>query len=67
MEQVFRFCLERLSPHSVIAIQGIHRDDGMKALWERMKSEGIVTFDLYDIGILHFDKTYFKQNYIVNF
>ena len=51
----------------MIAVQGIHRDDGMEALWERMKGEGILTFDLYDMGILHFDKTYFKQNYIVNF
>ena len=67
MEQVFRYCLERLSPHSVVAVQGIHHDAGMEALWERMKSEGILTFDLYDIGILHFDKTYYKQNYIVNF
>lgn len=67
IEQVFQYCLERLTPHSVVAVQGIHRDDATKALWERMKDEGVLTFDLYDVGILHFDKTYFKQNYIVNF
>lgn len=26
-----------------------------------------ITFDLYDIGILFFDKTKIKQDYIVNF
>ena len=67
MEQVFQYCLDKLAPHSVVAVQGIHRSHTMGALWERMKNEGVLTFDLYDIGILHFDKTYYKQNYIVNF
>ncbi len=67
MKQVFQYCLDKLAPHSVVAVQGIHRSHTMEAQWERMKSEGVLTFDLYDIGILHFDKTYYKQNYIVNF
>ena len=41
----------------------------MKKLWKRMMQDEKVgiTFDLYDIGILFFDKTKIKQDYIVNF
>lgn len=41
----------------------------MKNLWERLKADDRVgiTFDLYDVGILFFDKTKIKQHYIVNF
>jgi len=41
----------------------------MKALWKRMQQDEHVgiTFDLYDLGILFFDKTKIKQDYIVNF
>lgn len=41
----------------------------MKKLWKcMMQDEKVgITFDLYDIGILFFDKTKIKQDYIVNF
>ena len=41
----------------------------MKQLWKRLKTDDKVgiTFDLYDVGILFFDKTKIKQHYIVNF
>jgi len=67
MEKVFTESLRNSTAKSVFAIQGIHHDNEMKALWKRMKKSAVITFDLYDIGILHFDKTYYKQDYIVNF
>ena len=66
-EKVFTACLQGTTEKSVFCIQGIHRDREMEALWKRMQEEATVTFDLYDVGILHFDKTYYKQDYIVNF
>ena len=64
MEEVFRICGK-----SVFVIEGIRYTSQMKALWKRMQQDEHVgiTFDLYDLGILFFDKTKIKQNYIVNF
>ena len=41
----------------------------MKTLWNQLKEDERVgvTFDLYDLGLLFFDKTKIKQHYIVNF
>jgi adenylosuccinate synthase len=41
----------------------------MKELWKRLQEDERVgiTFDLYDLGLLFFDKTKIKQHYIVNF
>ena len=66
-EKIFYGCLPCTTEKSVFCIQGIHQDKAMEALWKRMQQEAVVTFDLYDVGILHFDKTYYKQDYIVNF
>ena len=54
---------------SVFVIEGIRYTPQMSALWKRMKQDGRagITFDLYDLGIIFFDKTKIKQDYIVNF
>ena len=41
----------------------------MKALWKKWQADERVgiTFDLYDVGLLFFDKTKIKQQYIINF
>ena len=69
MEEVFRICMERTRNRSVFVIEGIHYTPQMSALWKRMKQyEQIgITFDLYDLGIIFFDKTKIKQDYVVNF
>ena len=69
VEDVFRICLVRVTQQSVFVIRGIHYSKAMKNLWERLKTDDRVgiTFDLYDVGILFFDKTKIKQHYIVNF
>jgi len=69
MEEVFRICAARTAKKSVFVVEGIRYTPQMKRLWKRMiqdKKTGI-TFDLYDIGILFFDKTKIKQDYIVYF
>ena len=69
MEEVFRICAARTTEKSVFVIEGIRYTSKMFALWKRMKQDEQVgiTFDLYDLGIIFFDKTKIKQDYIVNF
>lgn len=69
MEEVFRICAARTTDKSVFVIEGIRYSRRMRALWRRMQQdEGAgITFDLYDLGIIFFDKTKIKQDYIVNF
>lgn len=69
VEEVFRICAARSTQQSVFVIGGIHYSGAMKQLWKRLKTDDKVgiTFDLYDVGILFFDKTKIKQHYIVNF
>lgn len=69
MEEVFRICAARITEKSVFVIEGIRYSSKMSALWKRMKKDERVgiTFDLYDLGIIFFDKTKIKQDYIINF
>lgn len=69
VEEVFRTCAARTTKKSIFVIEGICYTSQMKALWNRMQQDKRVgiTFDLYDLGILFFDKTKIKQDYIVNF
>lgn len=69
MEEVFHICAVRTTGKSVFVIEGIHYTSRMRALWKQMKEDerAGITFDLYDLGIIFFDKTKIKQDYIVNF
>lgn len=66
-------CLEHsisfMKENSVMVIAGIKKNKSMKLLWEKITKDDRVsiTFDLYDLGILFFDHSKIKQNYIVNF
>ena len=68
-EDAFRVCVERTTPKSVFVIKGIRYSKAMEQLWDRLKKDDKVgiTFDLYDVGLLFFDKSKIKQHYIVNF
>ncbi len=69
VEEVFRICAARATPKSLFVIGGICYTRQMRACWKKMQQDERVgiTFDLYDLGILFFDKTKVKQDYIVNF
>lgn len=69
VKQVFDVCVSRATENSVFVIEGICYNPAMKKLWCQMQSDDRIgiTFDLYDLGILFFDKTRIKQHYIVNF
>lgn len=69
MEEAFHVCAARTTGKSVFVVEGIHYTTPMKALWKHMQQDERVgiTFDLYDLGILFFDKTKIKQDYIINY
>lgn len=69
VEEVLRVCIGRTAPTSVFVIEGIRYTSRMRVVWERFSrhAQAGVTFDLYDLGIIFFDKTKIKQDYIVNF
>lgn len=54
---------------SAMVVAGICQSRTMKRLWSDIVADRrtIVTFDLYDAGLIFFDGKYNKQNYKVNF
>lgn len=69
VEEVFRLCVTRTRGCSVFVIEGIRYTASMRRLWKAMKQDERcgITFDLYDLGIIFFDRTKIKQHYLVNF
>lgn len=69
MQQVFDICAARSTERSVFVVEGIGYTKKMRALWKTLQQAPQVgiTFDLYDLGILFFDRSKIKQDYIVNF
>lgn len=57
--------IECASSDSAIIVEGIHRSRETSEWWHAIKQnpDVAVTFDLYSMGILFFDKNYKKQNY----
>jgi len=68
-EEVLRICVQRTTLKSLFVVRGIGYSKEMKALWNRWQADERVgiTFDLYDIGLLFFDRTKIKQRYVVCF
>ena len=69
IKEVFEVCVQRNTPNSLFVVYGITYSRQMKTLWRELQNDERVgiTFDLYDIGLLFFDKTKIKQHYMINF
>lgn len=69
VEEVFRICAARTTERTLFVIEGIRYTSAMKALWKVLQQDERVgiTFDLYDLGLLYFDTSKQKQDYLVNF
>lgn len=67
--EVLRICLLCVTDRSVFVVEGIRYSTAMYRLWRDMQQENrvVVTFDLYDLGLIFFDRKKNKQHYIVNF
>ena len=61
--------MERATDHSVLIVEGIHRNAAARQGWMRMRQDERVrvSFDLYYCGLLFFDKKKHKCNYKINF
>ncbi len=61
--------IEQISTNSILVIYGIGYSKQFKQYWDSFISheKAGISFDLYDLGILFFDKEKNKQDYIVNF
>ena len=53
----------------MLILEGIYNVKHSKELWKEIVDDDRtgITYDLYDCGIVFFDKKKYKQNYIVNF
>jgi len=67
--KVYDEVADSMSPKGIFAIKGIYKNNEMKETWQRLVNDerSGITFDLYDVGIILFDKKITKQDYIVNF
>lgn len=56
-------------PQSILVVTGIHGSRLNKEYWSKLVEDerSAVTLDLYSCGILFFDQTKSKQNYLINF
>ncbi len=65
----FELCASHACETSVFVVEGIGYTPRMRQLWQRIRQDERVgiTFDLYDLGILFFNKAMNKQDYIVCF
>ena len=69
LEDICQYYIEKASADSLLVVQGIGFSTEMKTFWMRLKTNSRVgiTFDLYDVGLVFFDHSKIKQDYIVNF
>lgn len=69
VEKVFDVCAGRVSSESLFVVHGICYSKPMRNVWRRLQEDERtgITFDLYDVGLIFFDRQKIKQHYIVNF
>lgn len=68
-EQAFEACVKKTTARSLFVIKGIRSSSLKKKWWQRVVDDERtgITFDLYDLGLVFFDKQKIKQHYIINF
>lgn len=66
---VIEQCLPRLHDQSVLVVAGIKTSKEKKEFWKHLcfRPEVSVTVDVYEFGIVFFNKKLYKRNYIVSF
>lgn len=62
-------CVRLAHSGSVFVLEGIHRNASMRSWWQEWvnSAQTGITFDLYELGILFFDRGKVKQHYTINF
>ncbi len=69
VRSAFDIIARHATPQTALLVNGINVCGEMKRLWREMVCDerSGITFDLYEAGIVLFDKKITKQDYIVNF
>ena len=65
----FELCLSKVNENSIFVFDDIHLSIGMNKAWKLIKTNPIValSIDIFDAGIIFFDKRLQKQDYILEF
>jgi hypothetical protein len=68
-ERLTGYLLSLVKEDSFIFIDGIRTNRAQQALWKNLikREEAGVSLDLFHVGILFFNKKYFKRNYKLSF
>lgn len=66
---IYEKAVPHMNPGSWMIVGGIHATKNREAWWKQLQQDErtAITYDLYDIGFVFFDKKRYKENYIVNF
>ena len=69
ISELFNKCIKHIHPDTVFVIEGIRDNKNMRLFWDEVKntSEVVITFDLYNIGFVFFNKRLHRKDYIVYF
>lgn len=65
----FKWCLPKVTEHSLLIFDDIYWSQGMKEAWEEIKShpDVTVTIDLFWIGLVYFKKGQAKEHFKLKF
>ena len=68
-QEWFEIALPYMAEHSIMILEGIRKNREKTAWWKTLREREDVglTFDLYELGLVVFDPTKYKQHYQVNF
>ena len=62
-------CLKHVDNKSMMIVENIYNGKDERAFWKAVINDDRtgITFDLFECGIIFFDKSRYKKNYIINF
>ena len=65
----FELCLTKISNNSIFIFDDIHWSKGMECAWSKIKtnSKTMVTIDLFQMGIVFFNKELSKEHYVIRY
>ena len=68
-QQILKTVLPYVHDHTLIVVRHIHHNSALFAIWQQFiqTAEVRVTFDLYDFGLIYFEKRLNKEDYVINY
>jgi len=68
-KEALQTVVQKADGNSILVLEGINESRDSREMWRELVADerGINTFDLYDCGIIFFDRKRYKEDYIINF